>query len=147
MKTFGCIFRNWNASPLCRGAACASHLQRSSVGSEIFCCCSLVLHSCPSRLVIRWLLMIFHTFLSFVRAWSGGGRIPRLVVGISRFVIFSLRAAKQISKEHRFSTFLNGVIVEREFDVNVLWLTGGMLSGWRPSVAICSLLIFVKRLL
>ena len=49
--------------------------------------------------------MIFHRFLSFLHAGSGGGLILRLLVVISRLVVFPLSAAIQISKRIVFHPF------------------------------------------
>ena len=90
---------------MCRGAACASHIQLSFVGSGIFGCPSLFLHGYSLCLVLRWLLMIFHHFLSLVRAGSGGGRIPRPMAGFSWLVVFLVSIAIQISKSNVFHSF------------------------------------------
>ena len=51
-----------------------------------------------------WLLMIFH-HLSFVHAGSGGRRIPRPIVGMSRLVVFLLSVAIQITRSIVFYPF------------------------------------------
>ena len=96
-------------------------LTASFVGSGILGCPSLVVDGCPTCLVLRWLLVIFHRFLSLVPVGSGGGRILRLIVDINRFVVLLLSAAIQISRSivsHPFWTvFLrNGNARSLHFD-------------------------------
>ena len=117
----GCFFWNSYAGPLCRSAGCASHSHLSFLVSGILGCPSLVLQSCSSFLVLRCLLMISHHFLSFVPAGSGDGRIPRLLVGVSRLVVFLLSAAIKISRIiifHPFSLVClqNGNVRSLNFD-------------------------------
>ena len=69
--------------------------------------------------------MIFLRFLSFVGAGGGGGRITRLLIGITRLVLFALSAAIFISKSicfHLFSTWCLWTGIGEA----ALWLTGGM---------------------
>ena len=88
----GCFFGNWNAGTLYRGDACASHLQILALLSD----------SCLYFDSSGWLSTLFgpsfavddfSSFFSIVRAISGGGGIPWLIVGISRLVV--LRWARQ----------------------------------------------------
>ena len=125
----GCFVWNWSAGPLCRGAACGSHSQLSYVGFGILGCPSLVMARCPSCVILRRLLLFFHPFLSFVRAWSGGGRILRLLVGFSRMVVFLVIEAIQISSIvfHPFWTLClrNGSARSLHFDWQAAcWVNG-----------------------
>ena len=64
-----CFLWDWSAGPLCRGTACASHLQLSFFGLVILGWRSLVLDGCTSSLIFRGLLMLSHRILSFVHCW------------------------------------------------------------------------------
>ena len=124
----GVFFWNWNGCPLCRGAACASNLQLFFVISGIIGCPSLVLDGCRTCLFLCLWLMIWHRYLSSVPVVSDGGRIPHLMVGISRLVVFSLNAAIQTSGcilFHPFSTVRNGSVRSLYFDWQSACWAGG----------------------
>ena len=58
--------------------------------------------------------MIVHQFLSFVSAGrGGGGRIVRLFVGISKFVVFLPECGYSNFKKLLFPSIFNCVLVER----------------------------------
>ena len=134
MTLLACFFWNWSACQLCRSAVCASHFQLSFVDLRILGWPSLVLDGFPSSSFLRWLLTIFHCFLSFACAGHGGGRILRLFVGISRLVVFSLSASFQVSANNLFHPFSTVCLWnESESSLYFHWQTACWADGGRES--------------